>query len=61
MALPTTVRINNKSINQSIYLFIEVFQCKKVQFKEVCMYYNNCRTRCPTDLQHLCCKALINK
>ena len=20
-----------------------------------------CRTRCPTDLQHLCCKALINK
>ena len=20
-----------------------------------------CRTWCPTDLQHLCCKALINK
>jgi len=30
-------------------------------------YYANltsiagCRTWCPTDLQHLCCKALINK
>ena len=35
----------------------------KFKLCEICMgmYLAGCRTWCPTDLQHLCCKALINK